>query len=334
MKTVEEFIKQTNEPIRDMMDGTYMITPSHTNKSTRFIIINCVICGRVGAKFGVGKHIKLQDCGTYSSCRVVPKKTRKFKGMTFTINDVPNYVKRKWKSDPLKSYVQIMKNRDFDMKHRIKYFEDPVKAKEYKKKWLADTKKRKAASDKKYRSKPSSKAKAKEYHRQYRAKNAEAISKRTKQWCKDNAETLKVKKAHYRKTTIRTDESITRQKIQTQIWAVLKRYKDESDFYNGYHNRNIDINACVTHLVSLAKDMGKTINDIKSTHHIDHIMPMYYYRLEEFHKAYSPINLRWLPAKENMGRGYKLRPEDIKVIKTLPREIYPKSWNGVIPTNY
>ena len=43
------------------------------------------------------------------------------------------------------------------------------------------------------------------------------------------------------------------------------------------------------------------------------------------------MNLRWLPAKENMSRGDNLRPEDIEIIITLPPEIYPKSWGGVMP---
>ena len=43
------------------------------------------------------------------------------------------------------------------------------------------------------------------------------------------------------------------------------------------------------------------------------------------------MNLRWLPASENISRGNKLRPQDIKVIETLPKSIYPKHWGGVIP---
>jgi len=83
-----------------------------------------------------------------------------------------------------------------------------------------------------------------------------------------------------------------------------------------------------------ALSMGKTINELKGKYHIDHIIPKSLFNLlipSEVKKCYNPQNLRFLKAEENISRGNRLRPEDIKIIKTLPKEIYPKSWNGIIP---
>ena len=87
-----------------------------------------------------------------------------------------------------------------------------------------------------------------------------------------------------------------------------------------------------------AKSLGfKGIRDIKSVelYHVDHIIPKSRYNLKnhkEMLKCNNPLNLRWLPSKENHSKGCKLRPQDIEVIKTLPKDIYPQSWNGSIPT--
>ena len=69
-------------------------------------------------------------------------------------------------------------------------------------------------------------------------------------------------------------------------------------------------------------------------YHIDHIIPVSWYNHnheDDFRNCNSYFNLRWLSSFENRSRGDSLRPEDIEVIKTLPKEIYPKAWNGIIP---
>ena len=75
-----------------------------------------------------------------------------------------------------------------------------------------------------------------------------------------------------------------------------------------------------------AKSLGYSINEILNMNYdIDHIIPISYYSLpEEIKKCYNPLNLRWLPSSENRSRGNKLREEDMEIIKTLPRSIYPK----------
>tara|TARA_R110000823_G_scaffold2171_5_gene9021 strand:- start:297 stop:1400 length:1104 start_codon:yes stop_codon:yes gene_type:complete len=100
-------------------------------------------------------------------------------------------------------------------------------------------------------------------------------------------------------------------------------------------NDIIDYKKCTDSLKNGAKRIGMTVKKIKALgYHIDHIIPVSCYNeldCNELIKCFSYNNLRWLPAKENISRKNKLRPEDIEVIKTLPLEIYPKSWGGVIP---
>lgn len=89
------------------------------------------------------------------------------------------------------------------------------------------------------------------------------------------------------------------------------------------------IEEIIFHLRSNAISLGyKSIADIVAKKfHVDHIIPVSYYNLEvktEMLKCNHPLNLRWLPASENMSRGNKIRPEDLEIIKTLPKNIYPK----------
>jgi len=97
----------------------------------------------------------------------------------------------------------------------------------------------------------------------------------------------------------------------------------------------IDVKAISEYLELLAVKIGKSFKWMhENGYHIDHIIPVNLYNADDeddFRNCNSKYNLRWLPAKENQSRGDKLRQEDIEIIKTLPTEIYPKSWGGVIP---
>ena len=117
---------------------------------------------------------------------------------------------------------------------------------------------------------------------------------------------------------------VIRHKIQSQLSTLCGR----NGKYNGAKYKDIDLNACVDHLIDDALSKGyRSIKEIKKTHHIDHIIPVSYYSVDEFTKAYSPLNLRWLPMAENCSRGNKLRKEDIKMIRKLPLKIYPNDFN-------
>tara|TARA_R100001594_G_scaffold33378_1_gene61976 strand:+ start:80 stop:1015 length:936 start_codon:yes stop_codon:yes gene_type:complete len=96
----------------------------------------------------------------------------------------------------------------------------------------------------------------------------------------------------------------------------------------------IDVNEIVDDLKNKALKLKLPIEEVIKDYHIDHIIPVSCYNLNsenEIKRLSNAKNLRWLLARENMSRGNKLRPQDIEVINTLPKHIYPKSWNGNIP---
>ena len=72
----------------------------------------------------------------------------------------------------------------------------------------------------------------------------------------------------------------------------------------------------------------KSIKEMKYLgYHIDHIIPISLYDTndpKELSKCFNPINLRWLSSKENISKGNRIRPQDLEIIKTLPKNIYPK----------
>ena len=89
----------------------------------------------------------------------------------------------------------------------------------------------------------------------------------------------------------------------------------------------IDIALIKNHLVKQAIPLGG-YNKIRTNYHIDHIIPISAYNLDdinEIKKCNNPFNLRWLRAKENMSKGDRIRPQDLEIIKTLPKDIYPQS---------
>ena len=110
--------------------------------------------------------------------------------------------------------------------------------------------------------------------------------------------------------------------------TILSGGKSKTETLKKY---NVPIEESAKHIKRLAKLIAKrnklTLGEVYKTHHIDHIIPKKMYDLsdaKEFLKCVDHRNLRLLPAKENMSRGCKVRPQDLEVIKTLPENIYPK----------
>ena len=97
-----------------------------------------------------------------------------------------------------------------------------------------------------------------------------------------------------------------------------------------YDNSNNIINyeKCIKHLKNNAEMQDKSIKEMKYLgYHIDHIIPISLYDTndpKELSKCFNPINLRWLSSKENISKGNRIRPQDLEIIKTLPKNIYPK----------
>ena len=92
----------------------------------------------------------------------------------------------------------------------------------------------------------------------------------------------------------------------------------------------IDYKKCYIKLDSDAKQMGYTIQELRDMKfHIDHIIPTSMYDLknyEDIRNCWSPLNLRWLSQHENCTKLNNIRPQDLEIIKTLPKEIYPKGF--------
>ena len=97
----------------------------------------------------------------------------------------------------------------------------------------------------------------------------------------------------------------------------------------------INVKAIISWLNNQAKKLGMSSSKLAETHDIDHIIPMSSYDFnnsKDLINCNRYLNLRWLDSIENRSKGPRLRKQDIEVIKTLPKEIYPQSWNGNIPT--
>ena len=150
------------------------------------------------------------------------------------------------------------------------------------------------------------KKKKQDYDKEYRKNNrdriAELRNKNNKKYAKNNT-------------------YVIRHKIQSQLSSLCGK---KGSFKNAKY-KDIDLEMCVKALIKDAELKGySSIKEIKKSYHIDHIIPISYYTLDEFVKGYHPKNLRWLPISENCSRGNKIRPQDLEIIKTLPKEIYPK----------
>jgi len=154
---------------------------------------------------------------------------------------------------------------------------------------------------------------------------------RKKIWIKNNREKYVITRDRYNSKP----EIKLRKAMRSRLNQVFIKYTKYGKKF-GSSKYGILWNDIVKHLVDQAKEMGETISSLRDKdYHIDHIIACFYYDLDdvsEVAKCYNKYNLRWLPAKENSAKAHHLRPEDIEVIKTLPKKIYPKNWKGVIPT--
>lgn len=192
---------------------------------------------------------------------------------------------------------------------------------EYRKKWKIQYQKDNQDKIKSYR---------KQYYPSYYLKNKETIIKNGKEWAKNNRDSVRKNQRDYMRRELKKYPLFYR--IKGNINSALKAYSIVKA--KSIKRYGIFIDKIVKHLTKEAKALGYTYKDIKDYFHIDHIIPISYYNLnneKDIAKCWNCLNLRWLPVKENISRGNKLRPKDIEVIKKLPKEIYPKSWKGKIP---
>ncbi len=256
-----------------------------------------------------------------------------YKGKTYTIDDVPAYIHKKMPKHPdkLTAWINILINKNewgSNNKEKISvakkkaYRKNPEKGRARTKEWSRRNPEKKKQMDAEYRM--NNKEIIAEYMHNYWIENKSQLKSYGKGYRENpnnKGRITELRNKNNRKYS-KNNWYVTRHKIQSQLSTLCGR----NGKYNGARYKDIDLNACVDSLINDASSKGYgSIQEIKKTHHIDHIIPVSYYSIDEFVKAYNPLNLRWLPMAENCSRGNKLREEDIKIISKLPLEIYPRN---------
>jgi len=312
--TIQEMIDKSIEPVKDMDNGYYKILVKSDSKDRstrwrRYIIICCNSCNNVCAK-KISTKTNRYDYVDYCNYRCYQNKHMirelSYDGNLYTINDIPkkfrnqglnpiqawidrNIASKEYMSEYTKlpctqPKLKAKRKREWD---KIK--SDPILLRENlnKKCSWAKTEKGKACA-KRYRSKPQAKIKAQHYKAGY---------------YKDN-------------------------QILWRIRSFMRRIHFDSKIIKNksWEEYGIDVNLIKSHLIKQAKSLGG-YDKVRTNYHIDHIIPISAYNLNDINeiiKCNHPLNLRWLPAKENLSKGCRIRPQDLEIIKTLPKEIYPK----------
>tara|TARA_R100000808_G_scaffold11947_1_gene30197 strand:- start:3360 stop:4037 length:678 start_codon:yes stop_codon:yes gene_type:complete len=220
---------------------------------------------------------------------------------------------------------------------------------EYQREWQRNNKDKMKKYKDKYRSSEKGKTTTKAYTKKYTESGRRAKMQAIRMANPD----YRAKASKWHKENSKRPEVIKRRRELHYIWSknnpnyMMKRrikacFKNAINIYTekgktlSSRDYGLDYSKCIDKLTKDAKEMGCTLKEIKDMdYHIDHIIPMSIYDLEdrnEIKKCCNPANMRWLNSIENIVKGNNLRPEDIKVIETLPKSIYPKQWGGIIPS--
>ena len=229
---------------------------------------------------------------------------------------------------------------------------------EYQKEWYKRNRKKVLERVKAYYEK--NKDKITEYHKDYRNKNKDKHKEYVKKWRNmpaniikekernrndyiNNKEEILLRNKKYRETVKGKESMRASQRkweknnpIRGRIRCSIKRIIKNANAgqVKPVNKYGIVIKDLVNKMESDAIYLGYTTKELISmNYHIDHIIPIASYNIfdeKEIQKCCSPLNLRWLPAKENLQRGHKIRACDLEIIKTLPKSIYPSSWKGIV----
>lgn len=316
--------------IRDMMNGTLMMRYyAGPSKKWTWMIVSikhCLECSEPIFVMGASKQ-QHSDSFCNSKCKM-PYAHRKlepikYNGKVYTLKDCNN--------DELSNYL----NPILIHVNRIKAFKIKMQDPEYvAKKRISDNKKAKRHR----RLNPLSEKKRLELNKknnQNYHKNKEA---RLLQQKEAKANWTPERKAHANK--VKNDWSKQdrinnpmKYRVKSVIASVFARFRKKK--VNRTVSYGINVKAIGDYLSKLAEDSGKTFKWMhENNYDIDHIIPVSSYdhkNKDDFINCNSHFNLRWLSSFENRSRGDKLRSQDIEIIKTLPKKIYPVSWNGKIP---
>ena len=262
----------------------------------------------------------------------------KYKGTVYTIKDVPvSYLKR-YKADPLKMWIKKKLWNDSNKAHLNQYNkkiyeENKEEIKERWREYYYNNKQALSIKAKTYRKNNKDKIKAyqEKYFPEYYAKNKKKIIDDACKWAINNKEKATVYKRKYLDKQMRKYPLFYR--LRGNIKQGLHKYSNQRD--KSLSKYNIFIGKIIEKLTEDAKKLGYKYTELMElNYHIDHIIPISLFNLndeKDISGCWHYSNLRWLPAKDNISRGNKLSQKDIEIIKTLPTEIYPKSWGGIIP---
>ena len=322
--------KNFDYPIRDMMDGTFSIRKYTGKKNgwkwTPSIVKHCAECSEPIIVFG--KSIKqMSDSFCNKQCKFKYHHARlepiEYNNKLYTLDDCTPYQIKTYLNPinacitSLKGSARRMKDPEYVQKERIRV----AKAQAVYRKLNPPTEQERLRINKKNNER---------YH-----KNATKYIEQQKQakanWSSERKAQANKVKAKWTKQD--TKKNPAKYRIKSVILGVFQRMGKKK--VNRTISYGIDVKAISEYLELLAVKIGKSFKWMhENGYHIDHIIPVNLYNAndkDDFRNCNSKYNLRWLPAKENQSKGDRLRPEDIEIIKTLPTEIYPKSWGGIIP---
>lgn len=152
----------------------------------------------------------------------------------------------------------------------------------------------------------------KEKQKKYRAENKEYFEKYNKEYRENNKEKLNKKSAEWAKDKIDNDPSfylkeklrdLFKKNMKNKNKSKQKKFKEYTGFRNDEYENHFKVDPL---WIKYCNGAGL---------HIDHIIPVSSYDfndLEEIKKCWNPLNLRLLPATENMSKGNKIDMDLIK----------------------
>lgn len=152
----------------------------------------------------------------------------------------------------------------------------------------------------KYREK--NREKLKEQNRKYYTKNKELIRIKSSKYYQDNKERIHLKNREREQTD---HEFRIRRRIAFLVWESIKKQGGKKD--RPTNKYGINTKAIYEHL-------GEPPQDGKQ-YHIDHILPLSAFNLldpEMVRIANLPENLQWLEASENVKKGDRHNPKELK----------------------
>ena len=347
--TIDHIIKQSVEPIKDLMNGYYLLKLKNKNpyfnkktkiwtkyRTVKIFICHCESCGqedfrynRPGEEFGTILCRKKKCKQTHFHKNIEPIE---YNGKILRIEDCPKGYFRSF-NNPLLAWIaatesnerrrqehqteewkqsQIDQHKPWSYAYYVKTHPDLI---------IDSTKDWGTREKEWYDENPSNKRQWLDYRAKTRDK-----------WISNNAE-------RYRKLTNRNAKKHRMENpgihiVKNLVRAIFRKAKKKKPTTT--HKMGFDIQGIIDELRHSAKLLGFSgIRDIKSTrkYHVDHKIPCAAYDLSKHSerlKCTHPSNLHWLKARENLRKSDKIFEY---LINTLSPDIYPESWNGIIPNN-